>query len=130
MSKYPLIESLGLKHYSIQTYSFGIITEPKYSICSDFILASELEKALQDAPIVVKSDYSMDWVDGTEILGGKTGRENIATKTARLVCIQPIKKKTKAEAAIELLEEMARAESIRIDFGYKNSIKEILEMPE
>ena len=45
----------------------------------------------------------------------------------RIVCIQPIKKKTKGEAAIELLKLIA---ADRTPFYYHQEVKEVLEMPE
>ncbi len=87
MSKYPLIESMGLKAF--------------YNYDSDedvwFVDADQLEKALRDAPVVYGVPNG-NWCDEKD-------KESCDNNKARLVCIQPLKKKTKAEAAIELLEE-------------------------
>lgn len=117
MSKFPMIEAMGLQVVSVM--------ETSEVMAFEGIHAAELEKALQDAPKIIQSDYyGIEWTETNEILGGKTGRENIATKSARLVCIQPIKKKTKAEAALELLAKIHSGDS---DWS-KSDIEKVLEM--
>ena len=115
MNQYPLVEAFDLQfHIFDYTRTY-------------YLKVEDLEKALQDAPAMAQSFG--DWVQGTEIIGGKSGRENIATYTARLVCIQPIKKKTKAEAALGLLEELNQNRGLNL-INWEDKIIRILEMPE
>lgn len=109
MNEYPLIQVMGLKVYQDEF--------------SSVVRADDIEKALQDAPEV----YGHGTQNWDFLLG-----ENDSHK-ARLVCIQPMKKKTKAEAAIELLREMIKDSSIELqgyEHDYALAIKKILEMPE
>ena len=82
MSNFPLIEAMGLNLHKIDSYNYAVD-------------ADELEKALQDAPLWYGDPVYDSW--------STANIKHHNSHTARLVCIQPIKKKTKAEAAIELL---------------------------
>ena len=111
MIKYPLIEAMNLK------------VSYRYDTDSDsyFVYADDLEKALQDAPVLYGANPNYGIWD--KYFGDNDSH------TARLVCLQPIKKKTKAEAAIELLEELNQNRGLSLA-NWENEIKRILEMPE
>jgi hypothetical protein len=93
--KFPLIESLGLK-----------TTNPAYwppevnMNRHDLIFAEDLERVLERAPVVYvfKKDSKWVWMPTAD---GFT----IRTHTARLLCVEPIKK----ESAEDLLREILDA---------------------
>lgn len=121
MSKYPLIESMGLKvHYDYETGSDTY-----------FVKADDLEKALQNALVVHGVVDSPEWY--TFKKDADVQPKNMDGKDvykARLVCIQPIKKKTKAERIADLVEGWSRSGDI-INYKYlKEAIDKILELPE
>ena len=113
MSKYPLIGAMGLEIKEV------LITHVRKGFC---IEADDLEKALQDAPEVYGVP-SGTWCDEDD-------QESCDTHTARLVCIQPIKKQTKAEAALEFVQFLNENPNLFLDKVQLYQIKEILEMPE
>lgn len=105
MTKFPLIESLGLPILNDEPYAIPVV------------VAMDLEKALRDAPIFYGTHTSCKLWDADF-----TDRDS---HTARLVCIQPIKKKTKGDAAIEMLNDIW----LRKDWSAED-IQKILEMKE
>ncbi len=111
MMKYLLIEAMGLQ---IQEC---IDKE------ADFVWACDLEKALQNAPVV----YSGKKENPTDEEWDDLKMPN-STHTARVVCIQPIKKKTKAEAALEFVNKIADPVPGLIFFDLLNEAKKISEM--
>jgi hypothetical protein len=112
MTEYPLIESMGLQIQKCIDQE------------ADFVWACDLEKALQGAPVV----YSGKKENPTDQEWDDVKMSN-STHTARVVCIQPIKKKTQAEAAIDLLEELNQNKGLNLS-NWENDIKRILEMKE
>lgn len=112
MTKYPLIEAMGLQ------VVFVMQTEEVMKF--EGVHAEQLEKALKAAQIWYGDKNLDSWT--TSKVWADT------THTARLICIQPIKKKTKAEAAIELLEEMSKIEQYQN--WYIMKARKILEMEE
>jgi hypothetical protein len=130
MSKYPLIEAMGLTVFQVEANPNEWI-DPKDKIIFDYVSAASLEKALQDSPVVwgsEKSDsYFMPYLkfDSIELQDGSNAIKG------RLVCIQPLKKKTKKEAALEFLEKFLDENKrwSNPEDAAKDA-KEILEMPE
>lgn len=105
MSKFPMIEKIGLS-------VFGM----------DVIKAEDLESILQSAQVVyghVKQDMPHWW-------GPRENGQFDDTHTALVIGITPLKKKTKAEAALELLQEMSKIEGY--ENWYTSAAKRILEM--
>lgn len=113
MSKFKTIEKLGL---SISEWGDG----DKTSV----VLAHELESLLQSALVVYGSpDTPSDqWAWSNTQL-------DCDTHKAFLLAVEPIKKKTKAEAALELLERLAKDHDklIQPEWHVKEA-KQILEM--
>lgn len=78
MSKYPMIEAMGLK----------VIDDPSLYTITHWIAANRLEKALSEAPEVfghVKEGKPNYW-------GPKENGQFKDTHTARIFCVQPIKR--------------------------------------
>ena len=101
MSNFKNIEKLGLK-------VFGV----------DVIKAEDLEALLQSAQVVYEVENSAginSWLH-IEAIGAKS--------KALLIGITPIEKKTKAEAALEFLEEIQKTQN---DY-YAEKAKRILNM--
>lgn len=109
MSKYPLIQEMGLQ-----------ITYLKYPCENNIVTADDLEKALQAAPLWY-GDKDLDSWSTVKVWAD-------TTHTARLVCIQPIKKKTKAEAALEFVNKLADPVPGLRFFDLLNEAKKISEM--
>lgn len=113
MSKFSLIESMGLK----------VI----YNYDSDddfyFVKADDIEKALQAAPVVYSGKKEnltdQEWDDM---------KMSNSTHTARVVCIQPLKKQTKTEAALEFVNKLADPIPGLRFFDLLNEAKNISEM--
>jgi hypothetical protein len=110
--KYPLIEAMGLQ-----------ITYLKYPCETNIVTADDLEKALQGAPVV----YSKKKENPTDQEWDDMKMSN-STHTARVVCIQPLKKQTKAEAALELVRKIADPNPAFIVIDLINEAKNISEM--
>ena len=90
MSKFTMIEKLGLTVWDNRTPHCFVVD------------AEELEALLQSAQVVYEVENSAginSWLH-IEAIGAKS--------KAILLCVEPIKKKTKAEAALELLEKLAK----------------------
>ena len=108
MSTFKMIEKLGL---SITTWG----GDPRTSA----VLAQELETLLQSALVVYRSKDGLwthdDYDDDTH--------------TGFLIGVKTIKKKTKAEAALELLEKLAKDPAYYSSLGAAKA-KRILEMEE
>lgn len=126
MTKYPLIEAMGLK--VLYNYDSNDSDNDFY-----YVHASSLEDALQAAPFIYSGNPPDSWValknnctiepltlDGHEVF------------EARVVCIQPIKKQTKAEAALDLLKEIIDLNEPKtlIVESIRQEAKKILKMPE
>lgn len=90
MSKYPLIESLGLNLgptlYTITKSNGEIERGPLY------VLADDLEAALIKAPVV--RSYSDKGAWQATWPAPQFSEDDGCTHTARLICIQPIQKDT------------------------------------
>jgi hypothetical protein len=110
--KYPLIEAMGLEYFELY-----YLSKKRF-----VVMADDLEKALQAAPVVYsgkkENPTDQEW-DDIKMFN--------STHTARVVCIQPIKKKTQAEAAMDLLEELNQNRGLNLS-NWENEIKRILEM--
>ena len=108
MSKFPMIISLGLHLWRF---------EKGY-----FIDAEKLESLLQSAQVV----YGISNGHGVEFSKDITLRD---THQDLLLCVEPIKKKTRAEAALEFVEKFKSGMLSHV--GYLEAEKEakrILEM--
>ena len=86
MSSFPLIKQLGLIVYDDKEQ--GMLVD-----------AADLERALERAPVAYGNPVG-GWVKTQD-----TRPAPEISHTARLVCITPIKKKTKAEAALEFIKK-------------------------
>jgi hypothetical protein len=110
--KYPLIEAMGLQ-----------ITYLKYPCETNIVTADDLEKALQGAPVVYsgkkENPTDQEWDDM---------KMSNSTHTARVVCIQLLKKQTKAERIAELVGEYSLAGNIIGHIELNEAIERILEM--
>ena len=110
MSNFKNIEKLGL---SITTWG----GDPRTSA----VLAQELESLLQSAQVVYGLEEGGTFWWATHQLSQDTHQ-------AILIAITPIKKKTKAEAALELLERLHSMPGIFNVAWPKEDMKRILEM--
>ena len=90
MIKFPKIEKLGL---SIAEWGDG----DKTSV----VLAHELESILQSAQVVYGSGFKY-----TDEFEWSSHQLSSDTVSGLIICIEPLKKKTKAEAALELLSKI------------------------
>lgn len=108
MNSFPMIKKLGLNIWDYK--------DPHHHFAVD---AEELERLLQSAQVVYGPDNRY-WNDVKEL-----GDDY----TAVILGITPLKKKTKAEAALELLEKLARDHDklIQPEWHVKEA-KRILEM--
>ena len=108
MSKFKMIEKLGLE-----------IIAPYRASGTEMVIAEDLEDLLQSAQVV----YGAKGLPGDGMIWqGK--QHNVDTHLALLIGITPIKKKTKAEAALEFIRELEN-----LDHGYfRDKAKRILEM--
>jgi len=123
MTKYPLIQALGLNTYKVKTYEFDLDNGQKQSIYEDFVNPSELEKALQDAPVAYGNKNGTYWVNQ---------RDEDDITQARLICVEPIKKKTKQDEALEFVKfvyEELEKKYLTNSETYKKA-KQILEIEE
>lgn len=114
MSKFPLIKAIGLD-----------FVVPGLLPLAPVVSAEDLEKVLQDAPVgygYVKNKDDIHILDKASIEEYGLTEDNI--HQVRIVCIQPFKKKTKSEAALELL---AKIHSGELDWD-KSDIAKVLEM--
>jgi hypothetical protein len=105
MTDFPLIKNL--LNLAVYDHTTRLVVD-----------ACDLEKALQAAPVAYGKG-TQDW----NFLLGKDD-----THTARVVCIQPIKKKTKAEAALEFVNKLADPVPGLRFFDLLNEAKNISEM--
>lgn len=115
MSKFKNIEKLGL---SITTWG----GDPRTSA----VLAQELETLLQSAQVVYGSPDTP-----SDQLAWSNTQLDCDTHKALLIAAEPIKKKTKAEAALELLQEMVDDKNCDMDGTEHNffiEAKRILNM--
>lgn len=118
---YPLIKKwLGLITFEISDYH------------SKFILADDLEAKLAEGFELIQCDYCSDneWTTHEEILGGKNGRENIATHKCLAIGKQPIKKQTQADAIKDLLNDIgmfSKEKTFGVEYLTKR-LRKILEM--
>lgn len=112
MSKFKTIEKLGL---SITTWG----GDPRTSA----VLAQELETLLQSAQVVYGTKYK-NTPDESEWATHQLSQD---THSAILIGITPIKKKTKAEAALEFVEKVVNGDYLRLEVDIKEA-KRILEM--
>lgn len=114
MSNFKNIEKLGLKVETCRN-AFGD---------KDFVItAISLEALLQSAQVVyghVKQGKPNYW-------GPRENGQFDDTHTALVICITPLKKKTKAEAALELLERLAKDPAYYSGLG-TSAARAILEM--
>lgn len=113
MTKYPLIEAMGLEYFELY-----YLSEKKF-----FVMAGDLEKALQNAQLWYGNPDSNSW--------STVNIKHHNSHTARLVCIQPTKKQTKAEAALEFVNKLTDSmPGLKYcDFSdLMNEAKKILEM--
>ena len=109
MSTYKNIEKMGLD------LLYAYQCDKKATV----IYAEDLESILQSAQVV----YGCP-----EGLFRTTGKPNeVDTHRALLLCVEPIKKKTKAEAALELLEIIAKDPAYYSSLGAAQA-KRILQM--
>lgn len=103
--KFPMVDRLGL---DFKTVFYGSESE-------DVVLAEELEAILQSAQVVYgTNEYRPDEYEWS------SNKLDTDTHQALLINITPIKKKTKAEAALEYIKRMA-------ELGHEDAEK-ILEM--
>ena len=112
MNSFPMIKKLGLKIWDYK--------EPHHHFAVD---AEELEVLLLRAQVVYGSpDTPSDQLawSGTQL--------DCDTHKAILLNIEPIKKKTKAEAALEFLERLHSMSGIFNVSWPKDDMKRILEM--
>lgn len=96
-----------------------------------YVDADDLEAKLAEGVELIQSNYCSDneWTTHDEILGGKNGRENIATHKCLAIGKQPIKKQTQMEAALKFLYELSQMPHTTIANEYYASMaKKILEM--
>lgn len=105
MSKFPMIEKIGLS-------VFGM----------DVIKAEDLESLLQSAKVVYGSPDTP-----SDQLAWSNTQLDCDTHKALLLAVEPIKKKTKAEAALELLERLAKDPAYYSGLGTSEA-RAILEM--
>jgi hypothetical protein len=120
MTKYPLIEAMGINvHYDYNSDDMYVVH------------AEDLEQALQGTPVIYSGNASESWI----ALKNNSTIEPLTLDVrdvleARVVCIQPIKKKTKAEAAINLLQEILELDEPKtlIIESIKQEARKILEM--
>ena len=112
MSKFPTIKKLGL---SIAEWGDG----DKTSV----VLAHELESLLKSAQVVYGSPDTP-----SDQLAWSNTQLDCDTHKALLLAVEPIKKKTKAEAALELLERLHSMSGIFNVAWPKDDMKRILEM--
>ena len=109
MTRFKTIEKLGLS-----------ITEWGYGDKTSVVLAHELESLLQSAQVV----YGVWDKNGCRFAESQFPGH---THTAMLLNITPIKKKTKAEAALEFVKSVSLADS-SCSGAYVDEAKRILEM--
>lgn len=108
MSKFKNIEKLGLS-------VFGM----------DVIKAEDLEALLQSAHVIYSTREPNErtgsalWDEGYKISH---------THSALLLMVKPIKKKTKAEAALEFVSDLFENSHVRTQREIKEQAKRILEM--
>lgn len=107
MSKFPLVEAMGLEIYHDEDFGY-------------FVSIRDLEKALRDAPIVYQDKNFEYW--------GKSPTRGKEPLEARLICIQPLKKKTKTEAAIEFMQKFVEQKTLWHSQSAWDEAKKILEM--
>lgn len=85
------------------------------------VTAEELEKILQSAKVVYGSPDTP-----SDQLAWSNTQLDCDTHKALLLAVEPIKKKTKAEVALEFIREIEK-----LDHGYfRDKAKKILEMKE
>lgn len=111
--KFPMVDRLGL---DFKTVFYGSESE-------DVVLAEELEAILQSAQVVYGTSERRP--DEYEWSGRKLDTD---THQALLINITPIKKKTKAEAALDLLERLGQMDGIFNVAWAKDDINKVLEM--
>lgn len=112
MSNFKNIEKLGLTIFDYK--------EPHHHFAVD---AEELEALLQSAQVVY-GNISVNeavWFATPSTKGSDT-------HTALVIAITPIRKKTKAEAALELMERLHSMSGIFNVAWVKDDMKQILEM--
>lgn len=111
-TKYPLIESMGLRIAD----PFGVA----------YVYADDLERVLREAPVVYGQIKNIDGQSTKDKHWVATQIPNCGeTHTARLVCIQPIKQKTREERLEELVREYLTAD---MDFrAFSQVAKALLE---
>lgn len=112
MSAFKNIEKLGLKIWDY--------IEPHHHFAVD---AEELERLLQSAQVVYGSPDTP-----SDQLAWSNTQLDCDTHKAFLLAIEPLKKKTKAEAALELLERLESMSGIFNVSWPKDDMKRILEM--
>ncbi len=113
MSNFKNIEKLGLKIWDYK--------DPHHHFAVD---AKELEAYLQSAQVVYGSPDTP-----SDQLAWSNTQLDCDTHKAILLAVEPIKNKTKAEAALELLEKLAKDHDqlIQPEWHVKEA-KRILEM--
>ena len=109
MSRFQLIEKLGLTVWDIRTPHCFVVD------------AEELEALLQSAQVVKRKKGTTLWTDDFTFFNYEPDEQGI------LLCVEPIKKKTKAEAALELLEKLVKDPAYYSSLGAAKA-KRILEM--
>lgn len=105
MSNFKTIEKLGLEVRTIAG--------------CEVIFAREIENLLQSAQVVYGNIEDYGW-----------SRKLIDTDTHRalLLCVEPLKKKTRAEAALEFVESLAKDTTKFWNVATLDEAKRILEM--
>lgn len=99
-TKFPLTEALGLKAHD--PLRFALDAEP-------VVLVNDLERALERAPVVTTGwEPAKDGMGTTHVWRTSYEPHPNPTDTARLVCIQPIKQKSREEQLEELVRDMLK----------------------
>lgn len=121
MTKFPLIEELGLKVLAKENGTM-LTSFPAQVGYDYFVLASDLERLLSQAPVVYgkwRPDGEHGWV--TEEWSEKTD-----THTARLIGVKEIKKDSAEDLLRDLLEKFEAGHGFDMS-PYMNRAKKLLE---
>lgn len=112
MSKFKMIEKLGLE-----------IIAPYRASGTEMVRAEDLEDLLQSAQVVYGSpDTPRDQ------LAWSNTQLGCDTHKAFLLAVEPLKKQTKAEAALEFVESLAKDTTKFWNVATPDEAKRILEM--
>ena len=108
MSKFPMIEKIGLKTLDLRDENLYVVS------------AFDLESLLRSAQVVYGLEEGGTFWWATHQLSQDTHQ-------AILIAITPIKKKTQAEAALEFVKKISLAD-VSCSEPYVDEAKRILEM--